>query len=85
MSTPSTCEAARPSQIKINSLRNACDRLGYSGLDDPKFVAFVRSVAGVDHPRFMTDAQASLVLVELIMVQMLGITIRDLPTATQRQ
>lgn len=83
MITPSTYEPARASQMKLNGLRNACDRLGYSGMHDPRFVAFVRSVAGVDHPRFLTDAQAGMVLVELILVKMLGTTINDLPLATQ--
>lgn len=67
MSTPHTRQAARPSPMKINALRSACARLGYSGLDDPRFVAFVRSVAGVDRPRFMTGPQASVVLVEMIL------------------
>lgn len=83
MSGAKTIEPNRLSQMKLNGLRNACDRLGYSGMHDPRFVAFVRSVAGVDHPRFLTEVQASVVLVELILVKMLGTTISDLQPATQ--
>lgn len=83
MSSAKTIEPNRPSQMKLNGLRNGCDRLGYAGMHDPRFVAFVRSVAGVDHPRFLTDAQAGMVLVELILVKMLGTTIHDSPPATQ--
>ncbi|HRP26514.1 hypothetical protein, partial [Thauera sp.] len=49
------------------------------GMDDPRFVAFVRSVAGVDHYRFLTDAQVSVVLVEMVLVNLMGLTIRELP------
>lgn len=80
MSTPHTREAAHPSQFKINALRNACDRCGYSGLDDPTFVAFVRRLVGVDHPRFITDPQASVILVEMILVNLMGMSTREFPT-----
>ncbi len=80
MSAPHTRETARPSQFKINAMRNACDRCGYSGLHDPKFVAFVRRLVGVDHPRFITDLQASVVLVEMILVNLMGESTREFPT-----
>jgi len=67
MNQTSNAAPERPSRMAINGLMNACDRLGYGDMNSPRFVAFVRRVAGVDHPRFLTRQQASVVLVEMLL------------------
>ena len=55
----------RPSRAQLIALKTAAKKLGFSGIDDPGLTTFVRKVAKVDSPRFLTARQISHVLVGL--------------------
>lgn len=71
----------RPSPTVLDAIERACRKYGYSGMNDPALVEFVRRTAGVDHPRFLTRGQASVVLIELIMAGRFNASVFDLATA----
>ncbi len=55
----------RPSRAQLIALKTAAKKLGFSGIDDPGLATFVRNVAKVDSPRFLTARTVSHVLVGL--------------------
>jgi len=57
--------AGRPSRAQWIALKSAAKKLGFSGIDDPALVTFIRRVAKVDAPRFLTARKISHVLVGL--------------------
>lgn len=55
----------RPTRPQWARLGTACRALGWSGTADPRFAAFVKRTARVDHPRFLDRKGASKVITGL--------------------
>lgn len=57
--------ADRPTRAQWIKLKTLCKKRGWSGIDDPAFATFVRRIAKVDNPRFLTKTGVRAVILGL--------------------